>query len=137
MFVFAMACLRRLRGLWRANDTRGGVLLCADETYKELPPSPLSHLRRLIGRKTIMIDIRGTQPSKPTVLIFANEGDGPKRFNRRATILLRGAGAKYGDAVFGDVVVTQILNPEGRVMLRARKADPCHPMREIGCSPIS
>jgi hypothetical protein len=137
MFGAVMVGLRRYRGLWRANDTTGAVLLCADETYKMLPPLPLSDLRRLIGSKTIMIDIRGTEPSKPTVLIVANEGEGPKRFNRRATILLRGAHTKYGDAVFGNAIVTQILNPNGRLMRRATKANPCSRIEKIGDSPIS
>jgi hypothetical protein len=124
MFVSALVRLVRRRAFWRASATNGAVLLRADETYRMLPPQPLWKLKRMIGRRVTVIDICGTEPTKPSVLIVANEGAGPKRFNRRATILLRGVPANNGDAVFGDAVFTQLLDHKGRVILRARKTAP-------------
>jgi hypothetical protein len=124
MFIATLVRLLHERATWLGRDRVSAVLLRADETYRVLPPLPLSDLKRLIGREVTLIDICGTEPTKPTVLIAAQEGEGPKRLNRRATILLRGVPAKNRDAVFGDVVVTQILNPKGCVIHRAAKADP-------------
>jgi hypothetical protein len=105
--------------------------LRADETYALLAPRTLAKLKRLIGHKTTMIDICGTEPTKPTVLIVSNEGEGPKRFNRRATILLRGVPPENDDMVFGDALITQFPFSNGRIIRRAAKADPAPHRRQL------